>query len=383
MLNTTTIVGAGPAGLTTAKRIAERGYAAIVLEEHPQIGIPTNCTGLISKTGTAMTNLPYQDVLVNEIRGAKIFAPNGNSFSIDKYETVAYVVDRGKLDQALAKEAQKAGVEIRTNCRMMDVRNHLVFTQQDDHGETLKSQIVVGADGVNSKTRTQLMKVMVGKEKFVNSYQALCKGEFQKEFVELHFGSSFAPHFFAWVVPENKHYARIGTAAPLGINVKQCFDQFLTQKQLNVEVKDGCAFLIPVGEPLPSVTSGNLALVGDAGFQTKATTGGGIITGCMAGKLLGDAIADHYAKNKPLKEYDKSLSALNRELMMHYKIRKYLNTLPDAQMNKMFEKAKNAGIDRFLEKYGNMDLPSLFMGKVFTNPRMWSFAPEALKFLMT
>jgi hypothetical protein len=60
-----------------------------------------------------------------------------------------------------------------------------------------------------------------------------------------------------------------------------------------------------------------------------------------------------------------------------------LNTLPDAQMNQLFAKAKKAGIDRFLEKYGNMDLPSLFMSKVFTNPRMWSFAPDALKFLMT
>lgn len=367
----------------TAARIAEKGFPAIVLEEHAQIGYPTNCTGLISKSGSQLTNLPFKDTIVNEIRGAKIFSPDGNSFSVDKYETVAYVVDRAKLDQECAKVAQKAGVEIRTNCRMIDVRNHTVFAQQDNRGEMFKSKIVVGADGVMSKTRNQLMKINVPKEKFVNSYQALCKGEFQKEFVELHFGSDFAPQFFAWVVPENKHYARIGTAAPLGINVKDAFDRFLVKKEMDVKVQDGCAFLIPVGEPLQSTTDGNLAIVGDAAFQTKATTGGGIITGVMAGHLLGDTIADHYAKGTPLKEVDHRLKNLNHELAMHYKIRKYLNGLDDAKMNQLFAKAKKAGVDGFLEKYGNMDLPSLFMSKVFTNPRMWGFAPDAMKLLMS
>ncbi|MGH7431616.1 MAG: FAD-dependent oxidoreductase, partial [Candidatus Methylomirabilales bacterium] len=41
------VVGAGPAGSQTAASLAQRGYTVLVLEEHPQIGVPTNCSGLI------------------------------------------------------------------------------------------------------------------------------------------------------------------------------------------------------------------------------------------------------------------------------------------------------------------------------------------------
>ena len=42
------VVGAGPIGSRTAEIIAKNGYKVIILEEHPEIGKPVQCAGLVS-----------------------------------------------------------------------------------------------------------------------------------------------------------------------------------------------------------------------------------------------------------------------------------------------------------------------------------------------
>lgn len=45
------VVGAGPAGLIAAREIASRGYDVKVFEEHPEVGVPNHCAGLVSVDG--------------------------------------------------------------------------------------------------------------------------------------------------------------------------------------------------------------------------------------------------------------------------------------------------------------------------------------------
>ena len=42
------IVGAGPSGLTLAQTIAKEGDEVLILEEHPEVGLPQHCTGKMS-----------------------------------------------------------------------------------------------------------------------------------------------------------------------------------------------------------------------------------------------------------------------------------------------------------------------------------------------
>ena len=40
------VVGGGPGGSVAAKLLAEKGAKTIMLEEHPQIGLPEHCVGM-------------------------------------------------------------------------------------------------------------------------------------------------------------------------------------------------------------------------------------------------------------------------------------------------------------------------------------------------
>jgi len=59
------VVGAGPAGLKTAIECQKNGWETVVIEEHPEIGMPVNCTGIISRNGVEEHGIDLDGILVN------------------------------------------------------------------------------------------------------------------------------------------------------------------------------------------------------------------------------------------------------------------------------------------------------------------------------
>ena len=375
-----TVIGAGPAGLSAAKRIQERGWKAAVLEEHPTVGDPVACTGLISATGVHDLNIrkEVEEVLMNKVRGAQIYSHNHELIEVKRSETAAFVVDRGGFDRVLARGAVEAGVDLKLNTRMIDVRNETVFVEHKGRGELLKSRVVIGADGVNSRTR-KIMGTSPTAADFVHAYQVDVKGNFDPKMVQIFFGD-YAKNFFAWIVPENEERARVGLASTSG-NIRKDFNVFVSEKHVNGEFCDMCSSLIPIGEPLKTIVKENMLLVGDAAFQTKATTGGGIILGMEAGRIAGDSVHGHFKDNAPLRNYEKNCSALNKELRLHWKIRQYMNSKSEDDIDRLFRSMNRAKFGEFLSEHGDMDRPSKFVGKVMTKPSLWGLFPEALRFL--
>jgi flavin-dependent dehydrogenase len=51
------VVGAGPAGSLAARRLAEKKYEVLVLEEHESPGVPQHCTGLVSEETLKMSGV--------------------------------------------------------------------------------------------------------------------------------------------------------------------------------------------------------------------------------------------------------------------------------------------------------------------------------------
>jgi len=375
-------VGAGPSGLRCAELLASEGFEILVLEEHASVGKPVQCTGLVSISGLNGLGLELNedDFAVNKIYGAKIFSPHGTVLEVRKKKPVALVIDRMKFDRLLYKKTVGAGAKVRLSSKLIDLRNGNLFLETKGHGELVKSKIVVGADGPNSVVR-HIMHPNIRGEKFIHALQYRMQGSFDPKNVELHFGK-FAKGFFAWVVPESDSIARIGLGTKLGDNVESMMNIFLKEKGIEARVLSKSSALIPVSEPFKGLVSENNLLLGDAAFQTKATTGGGLVMGLAAAKACAGTIANHLKHHTSLNDYTKNLASVNRELALHWKIYSHLHSMGEDKMDNMFAKAKKAGLEQFLEEHGDMDRPSKFVRKMLLKPRLWGLAPTALKFAL-
>jgi len=376
------IIGAGPVGLHCGTLLAEEGFEVTIFEEHQTVGRPVQCAGLISRSGIEELGVELGNSVINEVKGAKIFSPNGESLTIQRPSTVAYVVDRFLFDQMFYKKAKRLGCEIKTDCKLIDIRaklndNSSLFLQNKGRGELIKSKITIGADGANSVVRHSVFPGVLEKE-FVHAIQIRAEGKFNPDLVEMHFGD-FAPGFFAWVVPESKRVARIGLAVSLGLNAGNSMKQFLEQKQFSIRTLSKSSALIPISPPLKEISSGNILLVGDAAGHTKATTGGGIVFGLRATEACADTIANHLKHQHSLDAYSKNMQGINKELNLHWKLHSYIQAMKPGQFNSMLLKAKNAGIEEFLQEHGDMDRPSSFMKKVLFKPKMWGLLPAVIR----
>lgn len=376
-----TVVGGGPIGLRTAINLKKFGWDVQVIEEHKSIGQPVQCSGLISKTGSDALKLEIENAIVNEVKGARIYAPNNEFLQVEKPRTAAYLINREKLDKNLEKEAKRLKIDVLKECKLISARQNTVFVQKGTRGEMFKSKLVIGADGVQSKVR-ELLGNKIDKENFVHCMQVDLEGSFDPKYVEMHFGN-FAPGFFAWVIPVNAGKARVGLGARLGTDLNKAFEMFLDRKKIEGEASGVVSGLIPVGKPLQNVVKENFALVGDAALQTKATSGGGLVTGSYAADILSETIDKHLKDGKQLKDYEKNLSKLNKELEMHWKIRRYFNSMDEEKMNKIIGKLNKLKVGEFLSKKGDMDLPSKFLPELLKSPKYLMLFPEALKYMMS
>ena len=116
------VVGGGPAGLIVARELAAQGVQVKVFEEHPEIGTPNHCAGILSVEGLKRIGVePDLKFLRHEISGGTAFAPDGTGIRITGGRTRAYIVDRAIFDRHLAEIAREAGAEIERNHRIRDL----------------------------------------------------------------------------------------------------------------------------------------------------------------------------------------------------------------------------------------------------------------------
>ena len=381
-LDLVTVVGGGPAGLHCAALIARQGFDVTVLEEHSTVGRPVQCAGLVSESGLQglKLGLNEEDFVVNKVYGAKMFSSNNEELVLKRNRPVANVTDRFKFDQLLYKQALKEGAKVRLGSKVIDFTGTSLFIETRGHGEMHKSKIVVGADGPNSVMQHFIYPNVTAKS-FIHALQYRAEGNFDPNMVELHFGK-YAKGFFAWVIPESKNVARIGLGTRPGQSIEKRMKIFLQEKKLDVKILSKSSALIPIEQPLKKSVEQNVLLVGDAAFHTKATTGGGLVMGLNAAKIAAETVANNLKHHNPLKDYDKNLAAVKKELAMHWKIYSHIHSMGENELDGFFAKAKKAGLEAFLEEHGDMDKPSLFVRKMLLKPSLWGLAPTALKFML-
>lgn len=355
------VVGAGPAGLIAAREAAKGGVEVVVLEEHGEIGVPCHCAGLLSLKGLGEIGVPTDtDFVQNRVRGAHFFSPSGLSFTVERNEDVACVVDRSLLDKFMARQATDAGAEIRLQSRVQRVRRQNGRMTVEEPWGSLEAGVVVDAEGAASRLVKEMGLTPLGSEGVLPALQfELTDVDMDPAYVEMHVGEGVAPNFFAWVIPLSAHRVRVGLACRRD-DPRQRLEEF-TKRRFGTftRVSIGSGLVITCG-PIPKTFSENFLVVGDAAGQVKPTTGGGVILGglcaSMAGEVAAEAVKRGNFSSEFLGEYEwRWRERLDGEFRAARLARRVLNRLSDKTMDKIFRIILERGLQGELSARGDMD----------------------------
>jgi len=356
------VVGAGPSGLHTARRLAEKSLEVLVLEKKSRVGEAVNCTGLIGNDVFNDFGLGGQSVL-RRVQTVKLVSPEGSSIEYDHPSCFACVVDRDTFDQGIGELARAAGAAIVTGTTVTDIRSgesgvEIMASHDGKEAASVSAEVVVLATGIRQDLSR---KLGLGSPKH-HLHGAQIEVETRSEGLPtIYAGTDIAAGGFAWAVPSRPGMVKYGLITEG--DARASFQAFAA-KHLGRE--SGCfdgrqVQFKAIAQGLTSRTFGRRVLaVGEAAGQVKTTTGGGVAFGLRCAEIAADVAARKIGRgdfsDSALAEYEKLWKKeLRTEILLGFYARRIWSRLSDAHIERVFQFARMDGVIPIIREKGEFD----------------------------
>ena len=321
------VVGAGPAGSTAAKCLAEKGIKVALIDKKkfPRDkpcggGLPTRVLKRFPYTVDLIDSISYGSVTYSSSLRYK--------FKIMRDKPLIATVLRKNFDNGLVKVALAKGVDFLENKTVKDIKiDDGKATAILDDGTQLESSILIGADGVRS--------VIAEKANLAKKTDDIClcileEQQMTEKQLDKLFSNKRVVHIFiktrgisgyGWVFPK-KNYLNIGigefetdhNGTKPKKNLKEVFENYieiLKEKKIlpkNFIIKNLQGGTLPIF-PLQKTYSDHILLCGDAAGFINPITGEGIyyamVSGQIAANISAKALENGDTSEKVLSEYQK------------------------------------------------------------------------------
>lgn len=173
------IIGAGPAGCITAKKLVDADFNVLMVEK---MGMPRekSCSGILIKKSIDLIEHEFGKIPDSVLcrpgisRGIVITNEDHQTF---KFESDSLNVWRSLLDGWIARKAIDAGVNIRTSTSAVSCKEKQGYVSVKLHDGEMYSEnarIVIACDGAGSSVKKNLFKKA---DNYIFTYQTFCKGD--------------------------------------------------------------------------------------------------------------------------------------------------------------------------------------------------------------
>lgn len=297
----TIVVGAGPAGLACATRLAQAGKSVLLLERNRTIG-PKACAGGIPPS-TLSLGIPTS--LLERRFQQQLIRTGWQRVLLTTPDPIVNTVNRRTLGQWMAAQAADAGVAIMTGTSARVVNPTEVATNRG----SFRYQYLVGADGSASLVRRSLClptdKIGIGIHYQVPGYL---------QNMEWHLDPLLFRNGYAWIFPHRENasvgaYAARGSMAPRLLHEK--LHRWATKYGIELGGLSPQAAL--VNFDYQGWRFGKTFLVGDAAGLASGLTGEGIYPALLSGEVAARTILDATYT-------DHRLAALLRRQCLHHRV---------------------------------------------------------------
>ncbi|MEY3826250.1 MAG: hypothetical protein RLZZ148_1064 [Cyanobacteriota bacterium] len=302
------VVGSGPAGSSAAETLAKAGIETYLFERKLDNAKP--CGGAIPLCMVSEFDLP-PEIIDRRVRKMKMISPSNVEVDINLDNEDEYIgmCRREVLDGFMRDRAAKLGailingtvyqLDIPTNDTAPYTLHYADHSNGQVKGEmkTLKVDVVIGADGANSRIAKA---IDAGDYNYAIAFQERIRlpqpmMEYYEDLAEMYVGTDVSPDFYAWVFPKHDHVA-VGTGT---MKVNKAII-----KDLQMGIRTRAAHKLQGGEiikveahpipehPRPRRVVGRVALVGDAAGTVTKSSGEGIYFAAKSARMCAETLVE-------------------------------------------------------------------------------------------
>ena len=314
------IIGASAAGLFTAFQLAQKGVGVRVFEAKESINHSPRTLIVTSYMQDLIGSL-CKGAVINAIRRFELFADG--RVAVISLKRPDLVIDRSKLIQRMAEQAEESGATILNGQRFVSCTpngKNIHFTVSGNgDGERVEktANVLVGADGALSKVAQSTGWQKPSTVPLVQAVVELPK-DMPSDTTRIWFIPEDTPYFY-WLIPHSPTHGVLGLIGDQGQDIRGQLEHFLQIKDLEpIEFQN--AHVTQYTRWIPNhrqIGEGSVYLVGDAAGHVKVTTVGGLVTGFRGALGVVEAILNGGSSSE--------FHLLRRELDLHKWLRRFLH----------------------------------------------------------
>ncbi len=301
------VVGAGPAGSTAARLLADRG-AHVTLLEARRLPRPKLCGGGL--TPKAQRLLPPQALaaVVRRVETVEMRGRWPSPFRITRPEAMIAMVERERFDLALADAAASAGAHVRDGEPVLDAGEDDAGVWIETGRGRLRADVLVAADGEPSRMAHRLgMASGAARLALALEVDTPLPAMPPPDTAVVSFT---LPAGYAWYFPKRDH-GNVGVATARSDRYGGLRDElarFAATLGLDLAGERVRGHWLPVGLRRGPSASRRVVLVGDAAATADPLFGEGIAYALYSAQVAATAIADWCGGSVPdLRVYDTRL----------------------------------------------------------------------------
>lgn len=280
------VVGAGPAGSTTARECAAQGLSTLLLDK-AQFPRDKPCGGGVNMRAASLFPFDLAPVTERTIYGIHFSLHQHGAYRRYAAAPLTYLTQRRRLDAFLAERAIAAGATFREGTPIRAVERDGVGVRVQAGNEIFAGRALVAADGANGRT-TQLAGVTVPRRALVGLEGNITPlGGFPVEWERVFvLDLGIVPGGYGWLFPKGDHLnIGVGGWRHAGPQLRERLAQLTRAYGFDpAELRDVRGHQLPLRLPGAPLVVGNLILVGDAAGLLDPFTGEGIYAAVWSGR---------------------------------------------------------------------------------------------------